>query len=161
MYVGSQRYGGTGMLYEISGPFRPDQATVFPDPTATPTPQPHRDPPPTRHRRARASRSASRSRSGWPRRRSSATASRSASRSDKPATVRVRITAKIGNRTKTLATVTRSAKTGRSMWRIKASKSGAKLLKSRRKDVKATVEIRVTTPGAPVRTFNRTVTLRQ
>ena len=47
------------------------------------------------------------------------------------------------------------------MWRIKASKSGAKLLKCRRKDVKATVEIRITTPGAPVRTFKRTVTLRQ
>ena len=57
--------------------------------------------------------------------------------------------------------MSRSAKSGRTMLRVKASKSGAKLLRGRRKDVKATVEIRFTTPGKPVRTFKRTVTLRQ
>lgn len=46
MYVGSQRYRGSGILYEISGPFRADQATVYLDPEPTPTPTPA--PPPTK-----------------------------------------------------------------------------------------------------------------
>ena len=173
MYVASQRYRGTGQLYEISGPFRPDQATVFqdipeptptpvatasptPTPTASPTPIPQTPPKPT---------------PGVPI--GLEVTKRMAEKAfirnglalgftlDKAASVRVRVTAKVGNRTKTLATVTRSAQSGRSMWRIKASTSGAKLLRSRRKDVKATVEIRISTPGAAVRTFRRTVTLRQ
>ncbi len=49
MYIGSQRYGGTGMVFEITGPFRSDQATVYPDPTATPTPHATRRNPPPPH----------------------------------------------------------------------------------------------------------------
>ncbi len=172
MYVASQRYKGTGQLYEIRGPFRPDQATIFPDipeptpvptasPTATPTPTPTATPTPPPPKPT----------PGVPiglevtKRMAEKTFIRNGLALgftlDKAASVRVRVTAKVGNRTKTLATVTRSAQSGRSMWRIKASKSGATLLRSRRKDVKATVEIRITTPGAAVRTFSRTVTLRQ
>ena len=172
MYVASQRYKGTGQLYEISGPFRPDQATIFadipeptpvptasptatrtPTPTATPTPPPPKPTPGVPIGLEVTKRMAEKTfiRNGLA----------LGFTLDKAASVRVRVTAKVGNRTKTLATVNRSAKSGRSMWRIKASTSGAKLLRSRRKDVKATVEIRVTTPGAPVRTFKRTVTLRQ
>lgn len=171
MYVGSQRYNGTGILYEISGPFRASQNEIYqdipepaPTPTATATPVATVAPTPAPPTPARPQ-------AGVPIGLdvTNRLSERSFIRSglavgftlDKAASVRVRVTAKIGNRTKTLASVTRSAKPGRTMLRIKASKSGAKLLRSRRLDVKATVEIRITTPGAPVRTFTRTVTVRQ
>ncbi|MDA0182844.1 PhoX family protein [Solirubrobacter phytolaccae] len=157
MYVASQRHNSVGILYEISGPFRADQATVWtPPPTPTPPTPPAPPAPPT---------------PGVPigldiaKRVSEKSFIRSGLAVgfslEKAASVRIRVTAKIGNRTKTLASTTRSAKAGRNVLRVKASKSGAKLLKGRRRDVKATVEIRVTTPGAPVRTFKRTVTVRQ
>lgn len=173
MYVGSQRFNGTGVLYEISGPFRaaqdeiyqdipePPEPTPTPTATATPTPTPPAAPRPvppsppspgvpigldvTKRLTERAF-----IRSGLA----------VGFTLDKAASVRIRVTAKVGNRTKTLASVTKPAQAGRSLLRVKASKSGAALLKSRRRDVKATVEIRVTTPGAPVRTFTRTVTVR-
>jgi hypothetical protein len=167
MYVGSQRYDRWGILYEITGPFRSDQATVFqdvPEPTATPVPvQPAPTPGPTPP--------VNKPTPGVPigldvtRRLAERTFIRSGLAVgftlENAATVRVRVTAKLGKRTKTLATVTRSVKAGRTMLRIKASKSGAKLLRGRRKDVKATVEIRITAPGRPAQTFKRPVTVRQ
>lgn len=168
LYVGSQRFDTWGVLYEISGPFRSDQATVFqdiPEPTATPiatatpvpiaatpTPQPPAPKPgPIGLEVTRRIAERSFIRSGLA----------IGLTLDGAASIRVRVTAKIGNRTKTLATLTKRVQPGRSMLRVKASKSGAKLLKGRRRDVQATVEIRITAPGKPAQTIKRTVTVRQ
>ena len=139
-----------------------DQATVYPDRTPTPTPRAHAVPAaPPRADARRPDRARSR-RSGWRRRRSSATASRSAFTLDKAATVRVRITAKIGNRTKTLATVTRSAKRGpvdvADQGVQERREAAAVPPQGRQGDGR---DPRHDAGRRPSRTFNRTVTLRQ
>ena len=46
------------------------------------------------------------------------------------------------------------------MLRLKPTKAAAKLLRARRRALTANLEVRITTPGAPVQTFKRTVSLR-
>ena len=46
------------------------------------------------------------------------------------------------------------------MLRLKPTKAAAKLLRARRRALNATVEVRITTAGAPVRTFRQSVSLR-
>ena len=55
---------------------------------------------------------------------------------------------------------TRKPKAGLTTLRIKPTKAQAKLLRARRQSLTATVEVRITAPGAPVRVLRRTITLR-
>ena len=152
-YVGSQRAGGVGAVYEISGPFRP-----FTPPPAPPVPQPPIDPPAP----------------GIPlgltiaRRISIATLIRRglaiALTLDKASTVRLRLRARITTkgkrRTVTLASAIRKPGAGASSLRLKPTRAGVKLLRPRRRQLTATLEVRISTPGAPVRTLRRSVRLR-
>ncbi|MDA0169051.1 PhoX family protein [Solirubrobacter taibaiensis] len=154
MYVGSQRFAAAGIVYEISGPFRSDQTTVYTPPTPPPPPPPPAPPTP-----------------GVPigldlaKRISMSTFLKRglavALTVDRQATVRVRIKGKLGRKTVTLATLTRTTQRGTSTLRVKPTKARAKTLRKRKGNLKMTVEVRVTTTGAPARTFTRTVTLRQ
>ena len=151
-YLGSQRAATVGIVYEISGPFRP--YTPPPVPPAPPAP-----PPPT---------------PGFPlgltiaRRVSISTLIRRglaiALTLDKASTVRFRLRARVTVKGKrklvTLASVTRRPGAGATNLRLKPTKAGAKLLRGRRRQLTATLEVRITTPGAPVRTLRRSVSLR-
>ena len=152
-YVGSQRYGaGAGAVWEITGPFRP-----YTPPPAPPPPTPPPAPPaPTPLGLTIA------------RRISIATLIRRgltiALTLDKASTVRFRLTARITTkgrrRTVTLASATRKPGAGATTLRLKPTKAGAKLLRGRRRQITATLEVRITTPGSPVRTLRRSVSLR-
>jgi hypothetical protein len=170
-YVGSQRYLGVGGIFEITGPFRQTPgphpvftpiptatATAVPTvaPTASPTPSPQSPAPEIPigievARRIAISTLISR---GLP----------LGLTLDKAATIRVRLTARIvqkgRRRTVTLFSVTRKPGRGSSMLRFKPTKAAVKILRARRQALTANLEIRITTPGAPVRTFKRTVSLR-
>ena len=152
LYLASQR---PGIVYEISGPFRL-QRPVIPTPPQPPAPTP---PGPTRSpviglEVARRISIASLVRRGLAVKLTL----------DRSATVRLRLSARMRvrgrRRTVTLATATRSPKAGLTTLRIKPTKAQAKLLRTRRQGLTATLEVRITTPGAPVRTIKRTVQLR-
>ncbi len=152
-YVGSQRAGGVGVVYEISGPFRP-----YTPPPAPPTPPPPAPPTPLSVALALTT----------TRRISIASLIRRglaiALTLDKASTVRFRLRARVtvkGKRkTVTLASVTRKPGVGATRLRLKPTKAGAKLLRGRRRQLTATLEVRITTPGAPVRMLRRSVRLR-
>jgi uncharacterized protein len=152
MYLGSQRFNLTGIVYEISGPFRLTQPPA-PTPTPTPTPTPAPGVPIGLDIARKISISSLLKRGlavGFT--------------LDQASSVRVRITARVtqkGRRkTVTLASLTRKPGRGHTTLRVKPGKVMAKLLRARRRSLTATVEVRITTPGAPVRTFRRTVSLR-
>lgn len=156
MYVASQRFATTGILYEISGPFRSDQATIYtpppaPEPPAPPAPTPPAPGVPIGLDLAKRISYAAFIRKGLA----------LGLTLDTPATVRVKITAKIGRKTVTLATLTKTAKRGSSTLRIKPTKARAKTLRARKGSLTATVEVRITTTGTPTRLIKRTVTLRK
>ena len=84
---------------------------------------------------------------------------------DKAATVRVRLTARITEkgrrRTVTLATRANARPAAAPILRLKPTKAAAKLLRARRRHaLTATLEVRITTAGAPVRTIRQSVSLR-
>ena len=152
MYVGSQRYLATGIVYEISGPFRLERP-VIPAPPTPPAPAPPA--PVIGIVVARRISIASLIRRGL-------TVKLTL---DRAATVRVRVSARLKRpgrprRTVTLAMGTRKPKAGLTTLRIKPTKAQAKLLRARRQSLTATVEVRITAPGAPVRVLRRTITLR-
>ena len=140
-YVGSQRYAGTGVVYEIAGPFRPY--------TPPPARRRRRAPPPPRPgipiglTIARPISIAALIRRGLA----------IALTLDKASTVRFRLTARITTkgrrRTVTLASATRKPGAGATTLRLKPTKAGAKILRARRRQITATLEVRITTPGAP------------
>ena len=74
--------------------------------------------------------------------------------------LRARVTVKGKRKMVTLASVTRRPGAGATNLRLKPTKAGAKLLRGRRRQLTATLEVRITTPGAPVRTLRRSVSLR-
>jgi hypothetical protein len=154
-YAGSQRFDTTGVVYEITGPFRP----YTPAPPVPPAPPPQQPEPPA---------------PGMPigvtiaRRISIANLIRRglaiALTLDEASTVRFRLTARITTngrrRTITLATATRNRSAGTTRLRLRPTQAGARLLRARRRQITATLELRITTPGAPVRTLRRSVRLR-
>ena len=152
-YVGSQRFTPAGIVYEITGPFRP--YTAPPPPPTPPAPAPMPLPAPVLGLTATGSISlATLIRRGLA----------IALTLDKASTVRFRLIARITSkgkrRTVTLATVTRKPAAGATSLRLKPTKAGAKILRGRRRQLTATLEVRITTPGAPVRTLRRSVRLR-
>jgi hypothetical protein len=146
MYLGSQRYLGTGIVYEVSGPFRQGRGTA-----------------PERVPSSVAGLGTGTGAPGLPigievpRRISLASLLRRGLAVgltlDAQATVRVRLTARLGRRrrTVTLASVTRRPNQGHTTLRVKPSKARAKLVRGRRQSLPARIEVRITTPGAPVR----------
>jgi len=151
MYVGSQRYLGTGIVYEVIGPFRQDRPTgVAPE---TPGFGTGGGAPglPIGIDVARRISIAALLRRGLP----------VGITLDKAATVRVRLTARLGRRKVTLASATRKPGAGHTTLRIKPTRTQARPLRTRRQAVSATIEIRITTPGAPVRTLKGSVRLRR
>lgn len=181
MYLGSQRGFGTGVLYEVSGPFRtvrlprtlPGGGTATPTPTptpsATPTPAPSTGgnpagggPAPLPKPGAPIGIDVAKSillslltRDGLP----------VAFTLDTPATVKATLKANLpatkGKRRLTaLASTTVQAKRGRQSLRLRpASKALRRTLSSRRSALTATLEIRVTAPGVPENVLKRTVKL--
>jgi hypothetical protein len=151
-YVGSQRAGTVGAVYEISGPFRP-----YTPPPAPPAPLPGPPAPPSV---ALALTIASRVSIASLIRRGLAVALTL----DKASTVRLRLRARITTkgkrRTVTLASATRKPGVGSTRLRLKPTKAAAKLLRAQRRQLTATLEVRITTPGMAVRTVRRTVRLR-
>ncbi len=154
LYLASQR---PGIVYEISGPFRLQRPVipVPPQPLGPQLPAPAPPAPVIGIEVARRISITSLVRRGLAVRITL----------DRAATVRMRLTARMTRpgrprRTVTLATGTRNPKTGLSTLRIKPTKAQAKLLRARRQGLTATLEVRIATPGAPVRTIKRTVQLR-
>ena len=160
MYLCSQRFQGTGIVYEISGQFRQERPPSAPDPGAP---------------SAVAGLGAGRSAPGLPigievaRRISIQSLIRTGLALgitlDKAATVRVRLTARLKTRNgrrrrMTLATATRRPGKGHTTLRIKPTKAQARLLRGRRQALTATIEVTLTTPGAPKRVLRATVRLR-
>ncbi len=143
MYLGSQRYQTSGIVYEITGPFRQDHpAIAAPTFEACPPPPPPPAPPTTV--------SGLGTNGGAPglpigidvgKRISIDSLIRNGLALgitlDAAATVKVRITARVTTngrrRTVTLATVTRKPKRGHTTLRIKPSKSQIKFLRARRR----------------------------
>jgi hypothetical protein len=60
----------------------------------------------------------------------------------------------------TLASATRKPGVGSTRLRLKPTKAATKLLRAQRRQLTATLEVRITTPGMAVRTVRRTVRLR-
>jgi hypothetical protein len=145
LYLGSQRAWGVGAVYEVSGPFRADGA-------ATPPP-----------RGAPLGLDVAR-RIAVP-----ALTSRGLALAltlDRPATVSARLIARVGGgaggggrpRTVTLARLERRAGRGPERLRLRpASRAVARMLRARRAPLQATVEVRVSTPGASTRVLRRAV----
>jgi secreted PhoX family phosphatase len=153
MYVGSQRFQGTGIVYEISGPFRRQRPAT---PSTTPPLGPGIGAPglPIGIEVARRIPIAALIRNGLA----------LGLTLDKAATVRVRLTARLKPkgrpaRRMTLAAATRRPGQGHATLRIKPSKTQARLLRGRRQGLTATIEVRLTTPGAPERVLRSTVRL--
>jgi hypothetical protein len=149
LYLGSQR---PGFVYEISGPFRLQRPVIAPPPQPPAPPQPA---PVIGLEVARRISIASLVRRGLAVKLTL----------DRAATVRVRVSARLKRpgrprRTVTLAMGTRNPKAGLTTLRIKPTKAQAKLLRARRQSLTATVEVRIATPGAPVRVLRRSITLR-
>ncbi|MDA0185752.1 PhoX family protein [Solirubrobacter phytolaccae] len=158
MYVGSQRYAGFGIVYEIAGPFRLERAQGAPplNPVGSPAPPAVAGPggaPGVPIGLDVASRMtfASFIRRGLA----------LGITVDKGASIRVKVTAKVRGRRVTLASGTRLLDRGHTTVRFKPTRARAKPLKARRQALKATVEVKIVTRGAPTRTLKRTVTLRR
>jgi len=139
LYFASQRGGGFGIVYEVTGPFRQARPT-----TATPGVPLGLDV--ARRLRIRTLR-----RRGLP----------VALTLDQPATVHLRLTAKRGERTITLARATRQLDRGPEILRLRPGRRRRRRLKARRRGLRAHLEIRIVTPGAPERVLGRMVRLRR
>jgi uncharacterized protein len=157
LYLGSQRFPPDGIVYEISGPFRLERPVILPPPAPAPPPPVPPDVPgmPIGIAVSRRISIASLIRRGLA----------VGLTLDRAATVRVRLRARIKprgkpRRTVTLAAATRRPGAGHTTLRIKPTKAQARILRARRQRLTATVEVRITTPGLPVRNLRATVTLR-
>lgn len=185
MYLGSQRFEGFGIVYEITGPFRQERRPgTLPGGgvPGAPAPQPDtgaggagtsaHQPPAATVPWLSSSRGGE---AGVPigievaRRISLDSLVRKGLAVgltlDHEATVKVKLTAKMTTpgkprRTVTLATATRKAGRGHTTLRVTSLTAFAKLLRARRQPLAATLEITVTTPGAPERGLKRAVSLR-
>ncbi|MDW5597228.1 alkaline phosphatase PhoX [Conexibacter stalactiti] len=143
MYLGSQRAWGVGAVYEVSGPFRADPSSSAPVATSGGAPLgldvARRIAVPALTGRGLAL----------------------GLTLDRPATVTARLTARVGGgrpRTVVLARVQRRAGRGPELLRLRpSSRAVARMLRARRTPLQATVEVRVSSPGAAARTLRRTV----
>lgn len=165
MYLGSQRWELRGIVYEITGPFRQERppgtrvAGGIPGAAAVPT--------------TVAGLGSGQGGAGvpigidLPRRQQirnllakglpvGLTLDRSATVT---ATLTARIQTKGRRRTVTLARGTFRAGRGHRTLRVRPLKAYRTLLRARRRSIKATLTVRIATPGAPARTLRRTVTL--
>ncbi|HWT91746.1 MAG TPA: alkaline phosphatase PhoX [Solirubrobacteraceae bacterium] len=174
MYLGSQRFAGFGIVYEITGPFRQErQPGTLPGGGVPGAPQPPQGQAPAATVPWLST--APGGEAGVPigievaRRISLDSLVRKGLAVgltlDRAATVRVKLTARMTTpgrprRTVTLATATRKAGRGHTTLRVKSLGAFAKLLRARRQPLAATLEIVVATPGAPERRLRREVSLR-
>lgn len=129
MYVGSQRAGGFGVVYEITGPFRQSRP-VDPTPGA-----------PLGLAVPKQMRLAKFGRKGIP----------VALTVDGDTTVYLKVTARIGKRQRTLISEVRDITQGPETIRLKPNPSLARRLRGRRTPLRARVEIRVRAAGTPDR----------
>ncbi|HST40081.1 MAG TPA: alkaline phosphatase PhoX, partial [Conexibacter sp.] len=149
MYLGSQRAWGVGAVYEVSGPFRQER------PAGVGAGAPAGGGAPLGLDVARRV-----SVDGLLRRGLALGLTL-----DRPATVRVRLTARLGGgagrgrpRTVTLARAERRAGRGPERLRLRpASRAVARMLRARRAPLEATLEVRVSSPGSPTRVLRRSV----
>jgi hypothetical protein len=139
MYFGSQRGGGVGIVYEITGPFRASRRV---DPA-----------PGVPIGLAVAKRFDLRRflRKGMP----------IAVTLDEAATLTVRLTVKAGRRTVTLVRTRRRFDRGARSLSLEPGKAARKRLRRRRGAVRAQLEVRIATPGAPDRVMRRTIHLQR
>ncbi len=138
LYFGSQRGAGFGIVYEVTGPFRQSRPT---------TPEPGAPIGLTVAKRARLKRFL---RKGLP----------VALTLDSAATVHFKLTAQSGKRTITLVRATAEIDKGPEAVRLQPSRAVRKRLAGRRGGLKARLEVRVVTPGAPERVLRRNIRLR-
>ena len=138
LYVGSQRGFGFGILYEISGPFRGARGVA------------PRLGTPIGLEVASSFALARFVRAGLP----------VALTLDGPGTVTARLTARSGRRTVTLARSRKQLERGFAGFALKPGKGVRKRLRGRRTPVRAHLEVRVSTEGAPERVLRRQVRLK-
>lgn len=138
LYLSSQRGGGFGILYEITGPFRQSRPT--PRTPGAPIGL-------TVPKRARLRAFVGR---GLP----------VALTLDAAATVHLKLTARAGKRTITLARERVEIGRGAARLRLRPTRAARKRLAVRRGGLRAQLEVRLVTPGAPDRVLRRTVRLR-
>ncbi len=138
LYFGSQRGFGFGVVYEVTGPFRQSRPTGVPGQGT-----------PLGLDVAKQLRLGVFGRRGLPVRFTL----------DDAATVELKLTARVANRTVTLARATREVDRGSETLRLRAPKRTLRRLRTRRSGLRARLEVRVITPGEDDRVLRRTVRL--
>ncbi|MDO8189283.1 DUF839 domain-containing protein [Conexibacter sp. JD483] len=172
LYLGSQRAWLQGAVYEISGPFRQQRPQGARPITPGTTPA---DPAPAGGGAAETPAGSGRGgRRGAPlgldvarqigAERLIGKGLALALTLDQPATVTLKLTARIGTgrRQRKVVLASRSAqlRRGAAQLRLKPSRSGARTLRARRRAIAATLEVRVRTAGAPPHLLRRTVRIQ-